>query len=141
MEKTEIERKVAQAVELHKRGYNCSQCVVMTFAEDLGLNADVAESMSAAFGGGVAKMKEVCGCVSAMAMLAGFVRGNKNQEGKTDLEKTYDWTKSLADEFRNECGEIICKRLREIEAGNTKPIRPCRELISSAVRMVGRKID
>ena len=74
MEKTEIERKVAQAVELHKRGYNCSQCVVMTFAEDLGLNADVAESMSAAFGGGVAKMKEVCGCVSAMAMLAGCCR-------------------------------------------------------------------
>lgn len=141
MEKTEIEKKVARAVELHKRGYNCSQCVVMTFAEDLGLNADVAESMSAAFGGGVAKMKEVCGCVSAMAMLAGFVQGNKNQERKTDLEKTYDWTKSLVDEFRNECGEIICKRLRGIEAGNTKPIRPCRELISSAVRMVGRKID
>lgn len=141
MEKTEIEKKVAQSVELHKQGYNCSQCVVMVFAEEAGLGADVAGSMSAAFGGGLAKMREVCGCVSAMAMLAGFIQENKNQEGKTDVEKTYDWTKTLADEFRDECGEIICKRLRGIEAGCAKPIRPCRELISSAVRIIGREID
>lgn len=141
MEKSEIEKKVLQALELHKQGFNCSQSVLMVYAEDVGLDLSLAESMSAAFGGGIAKMREVCGCVSAIAMLSGLVKENKLSEGKTDIEKAHKWTKNLADEFRDECGEIICRRLRGIEPGSTKPTRPCRELIATAVRLIGTKMD
>ena len=136
----EIEKKVAQAMELHSQGYNCAQCVVLVFAEDVKLDRRLAETIAAPFGGGVAKMKEVCGCVSAMALLSGFIKENIGVDGKVDVMKTYDWTKCLADKFRNQCGEIVCKRLKGLEPGSTKPPQPCKELIAAAVRLIGESI-
>ncbi|MEE0948756.1 MAG: C-GCAxxG-C-C family protein [Bacteroidales bacterium] len=138
--KLDIENKVSQAMDLHSKGYNCAQSVVMVFAEDLKLDRRLAEMMSASFGGGVAKMKEVCGCVSAMALLSGFIKENIGAEGRVDVMKTYDWTKTLADKFSNQCGDIVCKRLKGLEPGSTKPPQPCRELIATAVRLIGKSI-
>ena len=140
MMKIDIENKVSQAMDLHSKGYNCAQSVVMVFAEDLKLDKGLAETIAAPFGGGVAKMKEVCGCVSAMALLSGFVEDNIGSDGKVDVMKTYDWTKCLADKFRNQCGEIVCKRLKGLEPGSTKPPQPCKELIATAVRLIGKSI-
>ncbi len=139
--KIDIENKVSQAMDLHSKGYNCAQSVVMVFAEDVLLDRNIAETMSAAFGGGVAKMREICGCVSAMALLSGFVEDNIGSDGKPDVMKTYDWTRSLADEFRNQCGEVVCKKLKGIEPGSSKPPQACRELIATAVRLIGEKLS
>jgi C_GCAxxG_C_C family probable redox protein len=141
MMKIDIENKVSQAMDLHSRGYNCAQSVVMVFAEDLKLDKGLAETIAAPFGGGVAKMKEVCGCVSAMALLSGFVEDNIGSDGKVDVMKTYDWTKCLADKFRNQCGEVVCKRLKGLEPGSSKPPQACRELIATAVRLIGEKLS
>jgi C_GCAxxG_C_C family probable redox protein len=141
MMKIDIENKVSQAMDLHSKGYNCAQSVVMVFAEDLKLDKGLAETIAAPFGGGVAKMKEVCGCVSAMALLSGFVEDIIGSDGKVDVMKTYDWTKCLADKFRNQCGEIVCKRLKGLEPGSSKPPQACRELIATAVRLIGEKLS
>ena len=73
MQKEEIEQRVELARKAHAQGYNCAESVVLAYADCVGLDKTVAEKMSVSFGGGVAKMREICGCVSAMAMLAGGV--------------------------------------------------------------------
>ena len=135
------ENKTAKAKQLHSQGFNCSQSVVMTFAEDLGLKSELAERMSAAFGGGVAQMGEVCGCVSAMAVLSGFVKENQTIEGKVDKMKAMVWTKDLAEKFRNECGDIVCRQLKAPEAITGRTPKPCRELVGIAARLVAEKLN
>ena len=135
------EDKTAKAKQLHSQRYSCSQSVVMTFAEDLGIKSELAERMSAAFGGGVAKMGEVCGCVSAMAVLSGFVKENQTIEGKVDKMKAMAWTKDLAEKFRNECGDIVCRRLKAPEAITGRQPKPCRELVGIAARLIAEKLS
>ena len=141
MENMNIEDKSKQAKQLHSQRYSCSQSVVMTFAEDLGIKSELAERMSAAFGGGVAKMGEVCGCVSAMAVLSGFVKENQTIEGKVDKMKAMAWTKDLAEKFRNECGDIVCRRLKAPEAITGRQPKPCRELVGIAARLIAEKLS
>ena len=141
MENMNIEDKSKQAKQLHSQRYSCSQSVVMTFAEDLGIKSELAERMSAAFGGGVAKMGEVCGCVSAMAVLSGFVKENQTIEGKVDKMKAMAWTKDLAEKFRNECGDIVCRRLKAPDATTGRQPKPCRELVGIAARLVAEKLN
>ena len=61
--------KADQAKELFLKGYNCSQAVFCAFAEDYGLDEKTALSLSACFGGGLGRQREVCGAVSAMCMV------------------------------------------------------------------------
>ena len=56
-------------------GYNCAQSVLLAFAEDLGLDGDFALRLSSSFGGGMGRLREVCGAVSAILMAAGLVYG------------------------------------------------------------------
>ncbi|MDY5799847.1 MAG: C-GCAxxG-C-C family protein [Candidatus Onthomorpha sp.] len=140
MQKEEIEQRVELARKAHAQGYNCAESVVLAYADCVGLDKNVAEKMSVSFGGGVAKMREICGCVSAMAMLAGFIKENQDENSRPDTEKCYQWTKCLADKFRSECGDIVCKRLRGIEKGCTKPPMPCREFVATMARLIGENL-
>ena len=97
--------------------------------------------MSAALGGGVAKMGEICGCVSAMAVLSGFVKENQTEDGKVDTMKSHAWTRDLAEKFRNECGDIVCRRLKAPEATTGKQPKHCRELVGIAARLVAEKLN
>lgn len=141
MESMNKEDKTAKAKQLHSQGFNCSQSVVMTFAEEAGINPDMAERMSAALGGGVAKMGEICGCVSAMAVLSGFVKENQMADGKVDTMKAHAWTRDLAEKFRNECGDIVCRRLKAPEATTGRQPKPCRELVGIAARLIAEKLN
>ena len=61
-----------RAVELFMEGKNCSQAVFVAFAPDLGLSEEIALAVSIGLGGGVGRMREVCGAVSGSAMLVGL---------------------------------------------------------------------
>ena len=56
-------------------GYNCAQAVVCAFADEIGLSVDAAARMASGLGGGVGRLREVCGCVSGMALVYGMLRG------------------------------------------------------------------
>ena len=104
--------KYAQkAMALFKEGYNCSQAVFLAFEEKYNLNHKNALMLSSSFGGGMGRLREVCGSVSGMFMVAGFLYGYdepKNHEHKT---AHYKRIQELAGEFEYYNGSIVWRYL------------------------------
>ena len=61
------------AAELFLKGYNCSQSVVVAFSDVTGMTPRHAARISSSFGGGMGRMREVCGAVSGMLLVAGLL--------------------------------------------------------------------
>lgn len=135
-----------QAEELFKEGYNCAQAVLGAFAEELGLPLDAAMRLSSSFGGGMGRMREVCGACTGMFMAAGLLYGYDTPETGAPKAALYEHIRELAERFRKENGSIICREL----LGGTAPIggtpeartdtyyqkRPCAEYVRSAAAIL-----
>lgn len=99
------------AEELFKEGYNCAQAVFCAHCEKYGIDIETGAKLASAFGGGMGRMREVCGALSGLFMLLGLKYGYsdpKDNEGKKEL---YAKVQALAGKFREEFGSIICKEL------------------------------
>ena len=94
-----------RAVELFKQGNNCSQAVFTAFATDFGLSKETALSISIGLGGGVGRMREVCGAVSGSAMVVGLVHP------EYDKAEVYEKVRLIIDEFKKINPSIVCKEL------------------------------
>ena len=136
--------KSEKAKELFKSGYNCSQSVLGVFCEELGMDFDTAMRISSPFGGGMGRMREVCGTVSGMFMAAGLMFGIKDTSSKAELYKTIQ---DLAAKFKEQNGSIICKELLQGIESSTSPNpsertetyykkRPCVDLVGDAVEIL-----
>ena len=125
-----LEQRKERARELHKQGYNCSQCVVMVFDDIHGLSDDVVARASAGFGGGMGGMRQVCGAVSGMVMIEGLAK----YSNPSDKPMIYAEVKSVANEFNLLNGSIVCAEL-------LKPGRkPCIELIEDAITIIDARL-
>lgn len=134
------------AREYFTSGYNCAQSVFLTYAEKYGFDKETALKLSSSFGGGMGRMREVCGAVSAMFMIAGLENGyieNNNDEVKA---QHYTRIQNLANEFKEKNGTIICRELLGVDADDN-PIpskrtsqyyeeRPCEQLIADACNII-----
>lgn len=146
-----VESRVELAVGLFKEGYNCAQSVFATYADLFGMDREEALKLASPMGAGIGRMRQVCGTVSAMALLSGLKDGNTNpldQEAKT---RTYEIVRNMSDEFAQKNGSIICKELlgilsREksaepsIRTEEYYKVRPCVKLVESAARIVEEKL-
>jgi len=146
-----MESRVSQAVATFEQGYNCCQSVFSTYSDLFGIDRETALKMSSALGAGVGRMREVCGPVSAMAMLAGLKEGNAEGDNEEAKEHIYALTRELADAFREANGTIICRELlgiegREESAAPSKrtpeyyATRPCRGLVRCAAEILESKL-
>lgn len=159
MENFDIEERVAKAKRLFKeKGYNCCQAVVLAYNDLFGIDDETAAAMSSGFGGGMGRMREVCGSVSGMVMLAGLIRPASDPSVKEWRTTNYALVQEMADEFRNINGSIVCKELLGlVPAGSQTPApkespepsdrtpeyyrkRPCEELVGISARIAGEKI-
>lgn len=104
-----------RAVELFMEGKNCSQAVFAAFAPDLGLTEEMALSISIGLGGGVGRMREVCGAISGSAMVVGLKYPELDKAG------AYEKVRAIADEFKKTNPSIVCKEL----LGLVKPENSC----------------
>jgi len=141
--------KIQKAQELFKSGYNCSQSVLGVFCEEFGLDFETAMKISAPFGGGIGRMREVCGAVSGMFMAAGLILENSsNPANKGEL---YKKIQELAQNFKNKNGSIICRELLTGIENSTSPNpsernesyykkRPCIDLVGDAVEILEKYI-
>lgn len=144
--------KSETARENFKNGYNCAQSVFLTYAKDFGIDEKTALKLSSSFGGGMGRLREVCGAVSAMFMIAGLKKGyieNNNDEIKA---QHYELIQKLAQEFKNKHKTIICRELLGPEEGeNTSFVpskrteqyyieRPCESFIGDACDIIDRFI-
>ena len=135
------------ARENFKQGYNCAQSVFLTYAENFGFDTETALKLSSSFGGGIGRMREVCGVVSAMALLAGLKEGNTDPENEEGKERIYLLTRQMADKFKQKHKTIICRELLGMEGmeESAKPSkrtkeyynsRPCSKLVADASRII-----
>ena len=103
--------KADVAERLFREGYNCAQAVTAAFCEGTGLDEKLALRMSAAFGGGLGRMREVCGAVLGMNLVLSLVEGYDNLEDKTAKQKLYATVQKLTNEFKARNGSYICREL------------------------------
>lgn len=130
MVKYTLDQRISRARQLHKEGYNCSQCVFMVFDDIHEMGAETAAKISVGFGGGVGGQRQVCGTVSGMALTLGLTQYNS----PTDKPATYQVVKECSNEFSSLNGSIICGEL-------LKPGRkPCIELIIDAITIIDKKL-
>lgn len=125
-----------RAEALFKSGYNCSQAVLMAFDDMIPITEEEAAKLASPFGGGMGRMREVCGAFSGMLMVLGFVDGSVDASGRNEI---YARTQELAKRYRDMNGSIVCGELL-----GTKPMpdgvklkkRPCSAIVKSAVEIL-----
>lgn len=106
-------KKSDKAVENFKSGYNCAQSVVAAYCEEFGMTVEDGLKVSEGFGGGMGRMRSVCGAVTGMFMLAGL-KYSKGVAGDMDTRKLiYSKVQEMAKEFEEKAGSIICAELLE----------------------------
>lgn len=105
------ETRKEKAVRLFQEGYNCSQAVFAAYADQYGIEEETALKISASFGGGMGRMREVCGAVSGMFLVAGLETGTADGKDAEGKKANYDMVQALAAEYRKRNGSIICKEL------------------------------
>ena len=137
-----------KAQELFKSGYNCSQAVLGAFCEELGMDIDTAMKIAVSFGGGMGRMREVCGTVSGMFLALGLAYWDKDG----DKSEHYKRVQELAKEFKDKNGSIICRELLEGIESSTTPTaserteqyykkRPCVELVGDAAEILEKYLE
>ena len=139
-----------KAVQLFMEGYNCSQSVFGAFAERYGFDRDTAMRLSASFGAGMGRMREVCGAVSAMCMIAGLETGATDGADQAQKAANYAQVQSLAAQFKEKYKTIYCADLLHLDKTkkeSTNPLpeartkgyyqkRPCPEIIRYAAELI-----
>ncbi len=103
--------KSQQAKQYFEEGYNCAQAVLLAFCDETGLSHEQAARLASTFGGGMGRMREVCGAVSAMFMIEGLVEGYSDPKAKEEKSEVYERVRALADRFREKNHSIICRDL------------------------------
>lgn len=127
-----------RAEELFFEGYTCAQSVVLAFADLTGVDRAVLERLSAPFGGGMGRLREVCGAVSGMAMLLGLSRDWDTLD-KEEKEELYAKERELAEKFREKAGSIVCRDLvaAHPHSDTHNSMKPyCKSLVGLAASIV-----
>ena len=150
----EAEQKMTRgekAEALFLEGYNCAQAVLIAFEDLLPYNRKELALLGASFGGGMARLREVCGSVSGMFMVAGLLYGYDDPKAKEEKTEHYARIQKLAADFTAENGSIVCRELLGLTEKKQEPTpeartaeyykkRPCKELIGMAAEIMDNYI-
>ena len=139
-----------KAAELFLSGYNCAQAVAVAFTDVTGLTEAQAAKMASAFGGGMGRMREVCGAVSGMLLVLGLLYGYDDPGEKDAAKKAhYALVQQLAGKFRERNGSIICREILKNPPSDPSPTprtaefyktRPCTRMVVCAAELLDEYI-
>lgn len=142
--------KSEQARELFLNGANCAQAVLGAFHEECGLELDAALRLASGFGGGVSRLREMCGAVSGMILAENLMHGYSDLSDKAAKDAHYKRIRALAGEFRKEAGSILCRELlglaphqsddpvSEVRTREYYRKRPCADMVALAAGILER---
>lgn len=136
-----------QAVEAFFGGCNCAQAVFATYADLFGIDRQTAMNLTNSMGGGISRLREVCGTVSAIALLTGLAEGAIDPQDLQAREKIYGRTRELLSLFEEENGSLICRELlgkagREAASMPSERTpeyykkRPCAKYVAGAAKII-----
>jgi C_GCAxxG_C_C family probable redox protein len=134
------------------KGYNCSQSVVLAFADMIDIDEATLSKLSSSFGGGMGRLREVCGSVSGMFMVAGLLYGYDGPETGQVKADHYARIQELAKRFEEKHGSIVCRELLGLSVRHDIPVpeartseyykkRPCPEIIGDAAEILEQFIN
>lgn len=150
----ELEARVQRAVDNFMQGYGCCQSVVAAFADLYNLDDTMAKRIAAGFGGGVGRMRMMCGAVSGIVILAGLDRGQIDGADRKGKSMCYKVVQELLDEFKVQNGSVVCAELLGLK-GHEKAqssyvasprtaeyykTRPCAAKVESAARIFAENL-
>lgn len=141
-----------KAQELFYAGCNCAQAVFCAFAEDMGLDLDTAARLASSFGGGLGRLRELCGALSGAELALGMLRGYSDPTDPALKAEHYARVRELAERFRVQNGTILCRELlKGVETtpgGVPEPRtpefyarRPCLRLVGEAAAILEKMLN
>lgn len=149
MTEQEIDERVVHAVENFMAGYGCCQSVVAAFADMYGLDDTLAKKVAAGFGGGVGRLRMMCGAVSGIVMLVGLDCGQTEGSDREGKSACYKVVQELLAESKKQNGSLICAEILGLKGYEKAPnsyvasartaeyykTRPCAAKVESAARI------
>lgn len=140
-----------KAMDYFKQGYNCAQAVLLAFGDRTGLEPKTAAKLSSSFGGGMGRLREVCGALSGAFLTAGLLNGYSDPKSRTEKAAHYARIQRMAAKFREENGAIRCSELLGEIGKDTSPMpdartaeyyrkRPCVELVGQAAQILAEEL-
>ena len=128
-------------------GYNCAQCMILAFEDLIDIDVNHALKIASPFGGGMGRLREVCGSVSGMFIVLGYLRGYSDPNDYEAKKRIYEEVQELAHRFEEDNGSIICRDLlglteKRQDAAPEKRTdeyykkRPCAEKVGSAIEIL-----
>ena len=133
------------AAELFLKGYNCAQAVALAFCDLTGLKESACAKMASSFGGGMGRLREVCGAVSGMLLVAGQLYGYDSPDDGQAKKAHYERVQELAGKFREQAGSIVCREILKNPPSDPNPTprteafykqRPCTRMVMLATQIL-----
>ncbi len=139
-----------EAVALFQQGFTCSQAVLSVFADDFGLDRDLALRISQGFGAGIAYRGDMCGALAGAIMVIGLRPGRIRADDTAAKEKTYAVVNEFLREFETSHGSVTCtgllgynlsdpQQVAEVKKNKVVMAR-CPALVRDAVRLVEKVV-
>ena len=134
-----------KAAELFLAGYNCAQAVAVAFCDVTGLDEAFTARAVSPFGGGMGRMREVCGAVSGMFFVLGHLYGYDTPGDDVSKKQLYTQVQDLAARFRGENGSIVCREILKNPPSDPNPSprtaeyykeRPCALMVKTAADLM-----
>lgn len=134
-----------KAAELFTQGYNCAQSVAAAFCDVTGLDEKTAARMASPFGGGMGRMREVCGAVSGMYLVLGWLYGYDAPGDDVSKKALYADVQAMGARFREQAGSIVCREILKNPPSDPNPTprtaefyqkRPCARMCLLAGRIL-----
>lgn len=144
----DIEERETKAEAFFKEGFNCAQAVFMAYADVFDINPELAKAIPTSLGGGMGRLREVCGAVSGMFLLVSLQYPVMQGTDKEIKKTNYATVQQLAETFSRKNGSIICRDLLNLNVRKQEPTpeerteiyykkRPCVEYVKDAARIFG----
>ena len=151
MSNQRISARAEAAKNYFTEGYNCAQSVSMAFADILPVDKETLLNLSSPFGGGMGRMREVCGAVSGMLIVEGMLLGYSSPTASDEKKELYGKVRGIAEKFSAENGSIICRELLagvphtsggtpEERTAEYYKKRPCGELVKIAAEILAEHL-
>lgn len=140
-------KRKEKAMQSFLDGYNCSQCMMVAFEDLLTIDLNTALKIASPFGGGMGRLREVCGSVSGMFMVLGYIYGYDDPSDYDGKKQLYEHIQELARRYEEANGSIICRDLLGLTVKKQEAApehrtaeyyknRPCAEKIGSAAEIL-----
>ncbi|MEA4840313.1 MAG: C-GCAxxG-C-C family protein [Bacteroidales bacterium] len=151
MKEIDVKARIEQAVENFKNGYNCAQSVALAYADLFPVDVETIKQLSAPFGGGMGRLREVCGAVTGAFMILGMEYPATVPNDKPSKAANYASVQRVGLQFKDRMGSYICADLLKIGRHPENPNpedrnaeyyakRPCAYCVSIAAEILGKEL-